>query len=55
MKVVEKFFSNPQMTPDNARMINQSLQRAMECARVCSYLQIFENKLSFVYRSCAIT
>ena len=40
-KVVEKFFSNPQMTAANARLINDTLQHSMQFARVGCFCPTF--------------
>jgi ubiquitin conjugation factor E4 B len=40
VKVVEKFFHNPQMSNDSVRMAAKSLQNSLELARVCILLYL---------------
>ena len=38
-RVVEKYFSGHQLTPDNIRLTQQSLQHGLEFVRVCMVKQ----------------
>lgn len=45
IRVVDKHFSNHQLTPDNNKLLNQSLQHGLDFARVRPKFGVIKHKL----------